>query len=309
MHTYDSRDTPFGEGPWPCLNLACSFYHKEVISNVRIERHRKSGVPLGIFSCFCGFTYTRKGPDQHPQDRYRLISVRQYGEAWYRHVRLMRKNQKSFAEIGDMIGVSGNTISRQMRQEDEKRKKEREQKEQVRKKRTALFAILIQNGTLSRQELKTKDIHLYQWLLRYDGSWFQGTMPTRKHVPASVKHSHVSWEERDETYLLSVQEVVEKLRKTVPPVRITRHRIGVQLGNVSRFYQWVPKLPKTKAYLEQSVETMEMFHIRKVRFVAEELREKGTKLSETSIRDRGHLWTPCQLPFVVQEEIRKQMYQ
>ncbi|MGG2091478.1 hypothetical protein AB1283_01815 [Bacillus sp. S13(2024)] len=46
-----------------------------------------------------------------------------------------------------------------------------------------------------------------------------------------------------------------------------------------------------------------MFHIRKVRFVAEELREKGIKLLETSIRDRGHLWIPRELPLAVQEEI------
>ncbi|MGG2065044.1 DUF3888 domain-containing protein [Bacillus sp. S14(2024)] len=45
--------------------------------------------------------------------------------------------------------------------------------------------------------------------------------------------------------------------------------------------------------------------IRKVRIVAQELRGKGIKLSEASIRDRGHLWTLRQLPLVVQMETKQ----
>ena len=61
---YD-RDRPrnfFEPGPWLCLNPACKLYLEAVIKNVQ-EKVDERGQLFGIFSCSCGFTYSRRGPD------------------------------------------------------------------------------------------------------------------------------------------------------------------------------------------------------------------------------------------------------
>lgn len=62
---------PFGMGPWPCLNKVAAHYRESVIPNVKVTRDFKSTASIGIFSCSCGFVYTRKGPDMSLEDRFR----------------------------------------------------------------------------------------------------------------------------------------------------------------------------------------------------------------------------------------------
>ncbi|MEH7484811.1 TnsD family Tn7-like transposition protein, partial [Neobacillus drentensis] len=41
--------SPFGYGPWPCLNSAHSLYKKNVINNVELKLNRNTKVLMGIF--------------------------------------------------------------------------------------------------------------------------------------------------------------------------------------------------------------------------------------------------------------------
>jgi hypothetical protein len=54
---------PFGEGPWLCLNAAENHYKQPVIDDCKVTRDYKTGVPVGTFTCSCGFFYSRRGPD------------------------------------------------------------------------------------------------------------------------------------------------------------------------------------------------------------------------------------------------------
>lgn len=52
----------FGNGPWPCLNPACPKYRQPCIDVCEMDFDHK-GFPRGTFTCECGFTYSRVGPD------------------------------------------------------------------------------------------------------------------------------------------------------------------------------------------------------------------------------------------------------
>ena len=78
---------PFGSGPWPCLNYASDHFkqHRIIDSHVVDSLVKgKAGRPMGIFSCDCGFIYTRTGPDKTEDDISRADSVRAYGHIWER---------------------------------------------------------------------------------------------------------------------------------------------------------------------------------------------------------------------------------
>jgi hypothetical protein len=58
---------PFGKGPWPCLNPACECYRTFCIENYVMRENIEKNRPAGLFAChFCGFTYSRVGPDGKP---------------------------------------------------------------------------------------------------------------------------------------------------------------------------------------------------------------------------------------------------
>ncbi|NFE18029.1 hypothetical protein FDF42_05935 [Clostridium botulinum] len=75
-------NNPFGEGPWPCLNVASGHYLQKVINKCEIKNAYRSTVPKGIFKCTCGYVYSRNGPDENEQDMFRADKVLEEGEMW-----------------------------------------------------------------------------------------------------------------------------------------------------------------------------------------------------------------------------------
>lgn len=66
--------TYFEPGPWPCLNPACAHCEQDVIASYEV-RFSEDNI-YGIFSCDCGYTYSRKASDKTGRFRtepYRVI--------------------------------------------------------------------------------------------------------------------------------------------------------------------------------------------------------------------------------------------
>ena len=47
----------FGRGPWPCLNPLAEHHGERIID--ALDRHRNRDTLVGVFSCQCGYVYTR----------------------------------------------------------------------------------------------------------------------------------------------------------------------------------------------------------------------------------------------------------
>ncbi len=78
----DSQSMPFGCGPWPCLNPICRSFQQLSIAHVSIDRSFDGERPRGRFVCECGFKYARLGPDQCPEDSFRMARIEDYGHLW-----------------------------------------------------------------------------------------------------------------------------------------------------------------------------------------------------------------------------------
>lgn len=86
------------------------------------------------------------------------------------------------------------------------------------------------------------------------------------------------WAKRDAELLLQVKEV-EKGMKEDKPERITWTTIGSKLGISGWLSKKKEKLPLTKAYIESEVESIEEFHIRKIKWSIEELEMQGKEMT------------------------------
>jgi Tn7-like transposition protein D len=75
--------TPFGHAPWPCLNPVCEYYRQKNILTYQVAEAKTKGRVVGIFTCSCGFTYSRIGPDVSPTmyiERARSVHMVLYGK-------------------------------------------------------------------------------------------------------------------------------------------------------------------------------------------------------------------------------------
>ena len=59
--------TPFGEGPWPCLNPAADHYRWPVITECWLSGRLRYGKLTGRLRCGCGFATLGQGQTPRPR--------------------------------------------------------------------------------------------------------------------------------------------------------------------------------------------------------------------------------------------------
>lgn len=67
------------------------------------------------------------------------------------------------------------------------------------------------------------------------------------------------------------------------PIRVTQYTLGKLIGKTGLVQNNLEKLPRTKYTISLYTETVEDFQIRRVKYVAEQLRLNGEKMNRSSI--------------------------
>lgn len=101
---------PFGKGPWPCLNKAAEHYREPVIIQCQITRCSDTGHPVGTFRCECGFSYSRRGPDQSDDDKFHRGRIKSFGSIWVNKLQKCLQSGLSYRSTADILGVDTNTV-------------------------------------------------------------------------------------------------------------------------------------------------------------------------------------------------------
>lgn len=291
--------TPFGKGPWPCLNSASDHYHKNVIVDMTIVYDAKIKQPVGNFICNnCGFAYSRRGPDKTEADRYRIGRIKEFGPAWMQKLKELHSiKDLSMREIARQLNVDTNTVIKYINNDfqnthsKESEVKEHEfniLKEDYRNKWLQLIAA---NMNLTKTELRHIDELTYMWLFRNDKHWLNNIK--YKEVN-NYKNNRVDWEQRDNELLLDIKKLISQLVNTnAKPERITISRIGRTLGKQALFEKHINKLPNAKEYLSSVVESVEDFQIRRIKWAAVELNNKGKILEKWMILRKAAIRSNC----------------
>ncbi|WP_342437313.1 TnsD family Tn7-like transposition protein [Paenibacillus sp. FSL L8-0436] len=102
--------SPFGKSPWPCLNKASEHYKEAIIQSCVVTRCSDTGRPVGTFVCECGYSYSRRGPDQNEEDKFHKGRVKSFGAIWLSKLHECLHAGLSCRSTARALGVDTNTV-------------------------------------------------------------------------------------------------------------------------------------------------------------------------------------------------------
>jgi len=125
----------------------------------------------------------------------------------------------------------------------------------------------------SSNQIRKDNDGVYAWLKKYDSEWMEENYRRIKTVVNTV-----DWDKRDAELLPKVKKVIKEMKEGKPE-RITWTTIGSKLGISGWLSKRKEKIPLTKAYIEPELESLEEFHIRKIKWGIEELERQGKEMT------------------------------
>ncbi|QHE59786.1 hypothetical protein FHE72_01080 [Rossellomorea vietnamensis] len=285
---------PFQSVTYPCLNKAADHYMERVVKELKISRDSETGKPVGTFICNCGFIYSRKGPDNSLEDEFRIGRIKNFGHIWERKLLELSNKGLSRREISAELGVDYNTVKKYLHilenieQEklDDSAIKEFNSSSIQEKYRTEWLNHMKLNLNQTRTEIRKRKPSVYMWLYRHDKDWLYKNLP-----PAINKvgpNNRVNWQRRDLEIVKLIEREVDNILAIDPPERVTISKIGQRTQKSALLEKKMERLPKTKKVLEEVVESIEEFQIRRIRNIASKKREAREEVKEWEIiREAG----------------------
>jgi len=130
------------------------------------------------------------------------------------------------------------------------------------------------NPEKSKTYIRDNYRSIYDWLYRHDKAWLNENSPKRK--IAIHQKGRIDWGTRDKEYLQLVQEHTRLIKESdEKPERITIHLIGTKIKNSTILQKYLDKMPETKEYLMQKIESVEEFQVRRIKWAFENLAKDG----------------------------------
>lgn len=273
---------PFYYPPYPCLNMASPHYRDLRIHNYQIfdnlTKKDKIRRPVAIFTCNCGFSYQRAGPDSSPDDKFKYDIVRNYGEVWELKLAQDWSNLNlSLTEIATRFETSTCLITRHAirlnlpRNTKETRKAEgyaRYQnpvlylEKQIQENRRKWLEVRKKYFGATRRELCNLSNTLYLWLQKNDSLWFEKHLPQPQKICRKV--DLLNWKDIDNELFTKVESVSKEIRSECKLRRVSITEIIKRVGYKKWLDKRYTKLPKTAALINEKLETLEDFMLRKL---------------------------------------------
>lgn len=328
----DHRFRLFGQGPWPCLNPVCSYYKQLHIQTCRIRQVGIREGYSGVFSCDCGFTYSRIFSGTVPGNIYQSNKILAYGPLWQETLcELWQNSPLTLAQIAQRLGVSAIIISRQVITLDLPRRgknpghrkkipAEAEIAEYHKKWLKAVAAFPNEGRHVAAHQSEGA----YQWLRKYDPVWLGAHLPPRKvrqnrtnawqghgrrYGPGEgVRVQQQDWEAFDRaTAEAIVRKTQELLTAPGKPQQVTFINLRRMLPSL-RVWPWrAASLPLTKQALEDGIETAEHFASRRVLWVAGQHVEARKPLGQRALLRKASVSSNLQHTSLVQAAIQETM--
>lgn len=108
LESVPERESPFGYGPWPCLNPLEAHYGAP--SSDLINLHRNRGVLIGVFECSCGYRYCRRQLDDGSAGAARPL---RYGKRFEQILNDAVASRMPLRATARLLHVDPNTVRRQ----------------------------------------------------------------------------------------------------------------------------------------------------------------------------------------------------
>jgi hypothetical protein len=269
---------PFGKGPWPCLNKVSDHYRKNVVRNLKITDDYKTRLPVGTFTCSCGFVYSRKGPDKEPSDRYKIGRIKSFGSVWEDKLKAyLKENKYGLRELGRLMGCDPKTVQKfQYNSSCNSDKEVTIEKDMLSEYKEAILNIVKAMPAATRTEIRAMCEKEYIYIYRKDKQWLLDNLTYK--VKRIDHKALVDWDKRDEELLLVVKSSNKELINSKEAIRVTKGNIGRAKGILIDLEKNLDKLPKTEEYLREITETVEEFQIRRCKNIIKNKMDKGEEI-------------------------------
>ncbi|MBN6185703.1 TniQ family protein [Aneurinibacillus sp. BA2021] len=298
-----SKNSLFGKAPWPCLNVACSYFGKRIIKEYTI--HQQNRKLQGAFACpKCDFIYVRSGPDKNKSDRNRFDYIKNYGSVWEEKFIEMYKKGYTGKMISEVLNISLSTVSSKI-------KKFKETNEFPQKNcfftkrencRQIWLNVFLNHPGESKTELSKKVPTVFSWLMIHDRDWLKENTPlSRRKGPENIPGRKTGqWGEIDDDFSVEVLTAITELKNTEE--RITKESIGRKVKKLGYVTASLHKLPKTQKIILEFIESHEEFRIRRIKIAAQKIRERGETVTESKL-----FWTAVRKKKYLTQEVKEQI--
>lgn len=288
---------PFGEGPWPCLNRASSHFGQTTIPEYRVRDgiRKLKGKPVGVFSCDCGFIYSRVGPDNSEKDRFNFTSVVSYGPVWEASLKNRWEDSSiTLKELAKELNACTITLRRHALRLELPFPREsrcslpaskefverygntrKTFEESLHERKERWLSVRIANPEASRNELISIARLDYYWLLKNSREWLEDNMPPSRKI--SPPPNRVNWEMWDVILSKAVSDSAVLIRGLPGyPLRVIKEAIIREVGHRSWIEKNLAKLPRTADAMNLALESGERFLLRCVEWAEACFCEEGT---------------------------------
>ncbi len=242
------RMSPFGAGPWPCMNpLAKHSSHSPIKT---FSKHSNHGNRVGVFSCTCGYVYTRCLDVK--TSTLGLPRFLHYGPLLESALRQLVMDGTGLREVGRSLRLDPKTVVRLAS----------DLGIAVPWKPTAFGKKLLVLPKLPVQCVPP----------------FSNSSPAPSKSRDSTRRPRCDWPAVDAACFTKFNAWVGTVHAETPPVRIS----VAELERRVNLRGWVLKrrhrLPQTMALLERVIETTEDFQLRRIHWAITELGRCGAKV-------------------------------
>ena len=137
------------------------------------------------------------------------------------------------------------------------------------------------NPNLSRNQLRKLKPALYNQLVKYDRQWLLSNSKTRGEI-----QDNLDWVQRDKELLIQVEAIVDSMH-TGRPEHVQWHSVGGRLGINGWFGKNRNRLPLVKEYLDNQIETLQEFHLRRIAWAINELEYENEVITPNKLLEKA----------------------
>lgn len=260
------RFSPFGSGPWPCINPLSS--HSSKLPIKTLTQHSNAGNRVGVFSCSCGYVYTRC---LHSKTGHLgLPRFLQYGPLLEPVLRNLVTQGVGLRKIGRSLRLDPKTVVR------------------------LAGELGLTITWKSNHSFKTKNA-----LIKVAGTAELFDMHLRKNMPSIPtlsdlrKSTRRDWENIDNVWFSKLSNLIPQVLREDPPVRVSVAELERRVNRRGWILKRQHRMPKTMTLLKQTIEKTEDFQFRRIQWAIAELELCGGQVKAWQVMRKCGLRTNC----------------
>ncbi|MFZ3590324.1 TnsD family Tn7-like transposition protein [Bacillus sp. DJP31] len=297
--------TLFGKGPWVCYNPASDHYLKRVVDNVKVIHSSTAKSPVGIFSCSCGFSYSKTYLEGVKFDDIKVNKILSYGHVWEEKLLKLKEEGISSKEIGSILGVAYTTVNKYFNKLTGDGNLSNKILDRKITYQAKWLEIVRQHNDFTRSQLKNINKAVYTWLMINDREWYEENTPSNK-----IYWNEVEWGKLDSALSEKVVEASNDLLNLPgKPVWITKNAIARKIGHESHFNGQLDKLPETRELLNSLIESIEDYQIRRIYWGVFELKRNNKNITMSNLSKISSLSHDARISTrvskILKEEVQK----